>query len=99
MVNRLSDREYQRIMNSPDVQKVLERKAEAIRDETRKRVTVRSGEARDSVVVESAMRDDGVHVRRVGYDLDVSDHGPYWEFGTEDTAPHPTLRAAAKSVK
>jgi HK97 gp10 family phage protein len=99
MAHRLSDREYQRIMNSPDVQRVIEAKAEAIRDETRKRVTVRSGEARDSVVVESAIRDDGVHVRRVGYDLDVSDHGPYWEFGTEDTAPHPTLRAAAKSVK
>ena len=99
MAKYLSDREYQAIMNSPAVQRAIEAKAGAIRDEVRKRITVRSGEARDSVVVESAIRDDGVHVRRVGYDLSISDHGPYWEFGTEDTAPHPTLRAAAKKVR
>lgn len=99
MPKRLSDREYQDIMNSPDVQRVLDQRAEAIQAETKRRVTVRSGEARDSVVVESAIRDDGVHVRRIGYDLDVSDHGPYWEFGTEDTAPHPTLRVAARRAK
>ena len=99
MAKHLSDRDYQEIMNSPAVQRAIEAKAEAIRDEVRKGVTVRSGEARDSVVVESAVREDGVHVRRVGYDLDISDHGPYWEFGTDDTAPHPTLRTAAKRVR
>lgn len=99
MVKHFSDRDYQQMMNDPSVQRAIQAKAEAIRDEVRKGVTVRSGEARDSVVVESALRDDGVHVRRVGYDLEISDHGPYWEFGTEDTAPHPTLRVAAKRVR
>lgn len=99
MADRLADREYQEIMNSPDVQRVLDERANAVQAETKRRVTVRSGKARDSVAVITAVRDDGVRVRRVGYDLDVSDHGPYWEFGTEDTAPHPTLRTAAKRAK
>jgi hypothetical protein len=99
MTKRLSDREYQRIMNAPGVQRVLDQRAEAVQVETKRRVTVVTGDARDSVVVEVATRDDGVHVRRIGYDLDVSEDGPYWEFGTEDTAPHPTLRAAARTVR
>lgn len=99
MPKHLSDREYQRIMNSPGVQKVLDQRAEEIRDEARSRIKKVTGVTAESVAVESAMRDDGVHVRRVGYDLDVSDSGPYYEFGTEDTAPHPTLRAAAKRVR
>jgi HK97 gp10 family phage protein len=99
MAKRLSDRVYQDIMNSPDVQRVLDQQAEAIRDEAKRRTKRVTGETADSIVVETAVRDDGVRVRRVGYDLDVSESGPYYEFGTEDTAPHPTLRAAAKSVK
>jgi HK97 gp10 family phage protein len=99
MPNQLSDREYQEIMNSPAVQRVLDERADGIQAETKRRVAVRSGKARDSVAVVAAARDDGVRVRRIGYDLDVSDHGPYWEFGTEDTPPHPTLRTAAKRAR
>jgi HK97 gp10 family phage protein len=99
MVKHLSDREYQKIMNSPAVQKVLEQRAEAIRDEARRRTKKVTGDTAASIVVDSAIRDDGVHVRRVGYDLDISDSGPYYEFGTEDTAPHPNLRAAGRSVR
>ena len=95
----MSDRDYQKMMNSPDVQRVLEQKAEAIRDAARTRIKKVTGATAASVVVEHAMRDDGVLVRRVGYDLDISESGPYYEFGTEDTAPHPDLRAAAKAVK
>lgn len=96
---RMSDRDYQKMMNSPDVQRVLDRKANTIRDDTKRRIKHVTGATADSVVVERAHRDDGVLVRRVGYDLDVSDSGPYYEFGTEDTPPHPTLRTAAKSAK
>ena len=99
MANRLSDRDYQDLMNSPDVQRVLDQRAEAIQDEARRRTKRVTGETANSIVVEHAVRDDGVKVRRVGYDLDVSDSGPYYEFGTEDTAPHPTLRTAARAVK
>jgi HK97 gp10 family phage protein len=98
-MKRIPDRDYQKMMNSPDVQKVLERKAEAIRDKARQRIKKVTGETAASVVVERAMRDDGVLVRRIGYDLDISESGPYYEFGTEDTPPHPDLRAAAKAVK
>lgn len=98
-MERMSDRDYQKIMNSPDVQRVLDLRADAVRDETKRRTKHVTGKTADSVVVERAHRDDGVLVRRIGYDLDVSDSGPYYEFGTEDTAPHPNLRAAAKSVK
>ena len=99
MAKRMSNTDYQAMMNSPEVQQVLATKAEQIKANVRKRVTVRSGEARDSVAVVTATRDDGVRVRRIGYDLEISDHGPFWEFGTEDTAPHPTLRTAAKKVR
>ena len=99
MAKHFSDRDYQKIMNGPEVQKALDLKADAIRDEGRRRIKKVTGGTAESLVVESAMRDDGVHVRRVGYDLDVSDSGPYYEFGTEDTAPHPNLRAAAKAVR
>jgi HK97 gp10 family phage protein len=98
-MQRMSDRDYQKMMNSPDVQRVLDRKAEAVRDETKRRIKHVTGATADSVVVQQAHRDDGVLVRRIGYDLDVSESGPYYEFGTEDTAPHPNLRAAAKSVR
>lgn len=98
-MKRMPDRDYQKLMNSPDVQRVLDQKANAIRDETKRRIKHVTGATADSVVVEQVHRDDGVLVRRIGYDLDVSDSGPYYEFGTEDTPPHPNLRAAAKSVK
>lgn len=96
---RMPDRDYQEMMNSPEVQKVLEQRAEAIRDETRRRIKKVTGDTAASVVVQTAERDDGVLVRRVGYDLDIAESGPYYEFGTEDTAPHPNLRAAARAVK
>jgi HK97 gp10 family phage protein len=99
MAKRLSDREYQEIMNSPDVQRVLDQQAEAIRDEAKRRAKRVTGETADSIVVEHVLRDDGVQVRRVGYDLDIAESGPYYEFGTEDTAPHPTLRTAARVVR
>jgi len=98
-VNRIPARDYEKMMNSPAVQQALEDQAEAIRDETVRRIKKVTGVTADSVAVETAMRDDGVMVRRVGYDLDVSDSGPYYEFGTEDTPPHPNLRAAAKAVR
>ena len=99
MANRLSDRDYQDMMNSPDVQQVLDQQADAIRDEARRRTKKVTGDTAASIVKETAIRDDGVQVRRVGYDLDVSDSGPYYEFGTEDTPPHPNLRAAARAVR
>lgn len=99
MVKHFSDRDYQQLMNSPAVQKACEQKAEAIRDLAKRRAKKVTGGTAESITVESALRDDGVHVRRIGYDLDVSDSGPYYEFGTEDTAPHPTLRAAAVAVQ
>lgn len=99
MAKRLSDRDYQDMMNSPDVQRVLEDQAEAIAEDARRRIKRVTGATAESVAVVKATRDDGVLVRRVGYDLDVSDSGPYYEFGTEDTAPHPNLRAAARAVR
>lgn len=94
-----SDRDYLKMMNSPDVQRVIDQRAEAIAAEAKRRIKHVTGITAASVAVEPALRDDGVLVRHVGYDLDVSDSGPYYEFGTEDTPPHPTLRAAAKAVK
>lgn len=98
MAKHFSDRDYQDMMNGPEVQKALDAKADAIRDEAKRRTKKVTGDTAASIVVEHALRDDGVHVRRVGYDLDVSDSGPYVEFGTEDTAPHPSLRTAARTL-
>lgn len=98
-MKRMSDHDYQAMMNAPEVQRVLQDQADAIADETRRRIKKVTGATADSVTVETAVRDDGVTVRRVGYDLDVSDSGPYYEFGTEDTTPHPNLRAAARAVR
>lgn len=98
MVKLLSDRDYQDLMNSPAVQQACESKAEKIRDAAKARTKKITGATADSIVVESAMRDDGVHVRRVGWDLDVDENGPFYEFGTDDTPPHPVLRAAARSA-
>ena len=98
-MKRMSDRDYQKMMNGPEVQRALDRRADAIVDAARQRTKKVTGHTADSIVKETAVRDDGVRVRRVGYDLDISESGPYYEFGTEDTPPHPTLRLAAKSVK
>lgn len=98
MPKHLSDQDYQEMMNAPAVQRAVDERAKAIQAEARRRITKVTGNTAESVVVEHALRDDGVHVRRVGYDLDVTDSGPYYEFGTEDTPPHPTLRAAARAV-
>jgi HK97 gp10 family phage protein len=87
------------MMNSPAVQVKLQLRAEAIQTYARSRIHKRSGETARSVAVEIAVREDGVLVRRVGYDLDVTDSGPYYEFGTEDTPPHPTLRQAGRSAR
>ncbi len=95
----LSDRDYQKMMNSPDVQRVLDRVADAIVAAARSKVKKVTGRTSDSLVKENAIREDGVKVRRVGYDLDIYEGGPYEEFGTEDTAPHPVLRAAGRAGK
>lgn len=97
-MNRLSDRDYQDLMNSPDVQSALEQKAELIRDLSKKGTKKLTGATADSIVMVDALRDDGVRVRRVGWDLDVDENGPFYEFGTEDTPPHPILRAAARAA-
>lgn len=98
-MKRFSDRDYQKMMNAPEVQRALDARADEIVDVAKRRTKKVTGATAESIVKETAVRDDGVRVRRVGYDLDVSDSGPYYEFGTEDTPPHPTLRSAAKSVK
>ena len=98
-MKRIPTRDYQEMMNSPDVQRVLDQTADLIVDEGRRRIKHVTGDTARSLVKTSAVRDDGVKVRRVGYDLDISESGPYYEFGTEDTPPHPTLRAAGKAVK
>lgn len=99
MVKRFSDRDYQKMMNAPDVQKALDARADAIVNDGRRRITKVSGDTARSLVKETATRDDGVKVRRVGFDLDISESGPYYTFGTEDTPPHPDLQAAAKASK
>jgi len=99
MVKIFSDREYQDLMNSPSVQKKLDEQAKKIQAQARSRINSITGETADSVVIEDALRDDGVLVRRIGYDLDISDSGPYYEFGTEDTLAHPVLRIAAAVAK
>lgn len=99
MAKHFSERDYQNMMNGPDVQKALDAKADAIQTEGRRRIKKVTGATAESLVAVPAVRDDGVRVRRVGYDLDVAESGPYYEFGTEDTAPHPTLRAAAVAVQ
>lgn len=98
-MKRIPDRDYQKMMNSPEVQHVLDERADAILDEARRRHKKVSGLTARSLTKETAERDDGVSVRRVGYDLDVSESGPYYMFGTEDTPPHPDLQAAARAVK
>lgn len=98
-MEHFSDRDYRKMMNAPEVQRVLEERAKAIQEAARRRIHKVSGDTARSLVVEPTMREDGVLVRRVGYDLDVSDSGPYYEFGTEDTVPHPTLRTAAKAAR
>lgn len=98
-MQRIPDRDYQKMMNSPAVQVVLDARADAIVAVAKRRIKKVTGATAESVTSEPARRDDGVMVRRVGYDLDVSDSGPYYEFGTEDTPPHPSLRAAAKAVR
>ena len=94
-----SDRDYQKMMNAPNVQHAIDRLAEAIVANARKRIKHVTGITAESVAMETDTRDDGVYVRHVGYDLDVSDSGPYYEFGTEDTPPHPTLRQAGLSTR
>lgn len=98
-MKRISDRDYQKMMNSPDIQRVLDRVADTIVTVARSRVKKVTGRTAESLVKETATRDDGVKVRRVGYDLDIYEGGPYEEFGTEDTTPHPVLRAAGRSGK
>lgn len=98
-MKHFSDRDYRKMMNAPEVQRVLQQRAEAIQDEARRRIHKVSGDTARSVVVESAQRDDGVTVRRVGFDLEISETGPYYTFGTEDTPPHPDLQAAGKRVR
>lgn len=98
-MERISDRDYQKMMNSPDVQRALDERADAIVAAARQRTKKVTGGTADSIAKETATREDGVSVRRVGYDLDISESGPHYEFGTEDTPPHPTLRVAAKAVK
>lgn len=99
MAKIFSDREYQDLMNSPSVQKKMDERAKKIQAEARRRIHKVTGETAESVVIEDALRDDGVLVRRIGYDLDISDSGPYYEFGTEDTPAHSALRIAAVVVK
>jgi hypothetical protein len=94
-----SDRDYQKMMNAANVQHALDRVADAVLANARKRIRHVTGITAESVAIETALRDDGVYVRHVGYDLDVSDSGPYYEFGTEDTPPHPTLRTAGQSAR
>lgn len=96
---RIPARDYQKMMNSPDVQRALDARADAIVNDAKRRTHKVSGKTAESIVKEPAQRDDGVRVRRVGFDLDISETGPYYMFGTEDTTPHPDLQAAAKSVK
>lgn len=98
-MKRIPDSDYRRMMNSPDIQRVLDQRADAIVDEGRRRIHKVSGDTARSLVKETAQRDDGVTVRRVGFDLDIAESGPYYTFGTEDTPPHPDLQAAAKAVK
>ena len=99
MAKHFSDRDYQKMMNAPDVQRVLDQVADSIVDEGRRRIHKVSGDTAKSLVKETAKRDDGVNVRRVGFDLDIAESGPYYMFGTEDTPPHPDLQAAAKSTR
>lgn len=99
MARYFSDREYQRIMNAPNVQHAIDARADAILANAQKRIKHVTGLTADSVAIEIDTRDDGVLIRRVGYDLDVSDSGPYYEFGTEDTPPHPTLRQAGRTAR
>jgi hypothetical protein len=87
------------MMNSPGIQRALDERADAIKAAASARIKKVTGHTAESVAVEDATRDDGVQVRHVGYDLSKDVSGPYYEFGTEDTPPHPTLRVAAKSVK
>lgn len=98
-MKHFSDRDYHKMMNSPEVQRALDLRADAIVEEGRRRIHKVSGDTARSLVKESAQRDDGVTVRRVGFDLDISESGPYYTFGTEDTPPHPDLQAAAKRVR
>lgn len=98
-MKRFSDRDYQKMMNSPAIQRVLDQVADAIVTYGRSRIKKVTGKTAESLVKESATRDDGVRVRRVGYDLDIAEGGPYEEFGTEDTLPHPVLRAAGRAGK
>lgn len=99
MAKIFSDREYQDLMNSPAVQKKLDERARKVQAKARDQINSVTGDTAQSVVIVDALRDDGVLVRRIGYDLDVADSGPYYEFGTEDTPAHPVLRAAAVAVK
>lgn len=99
MPKYLSDAEYQKLMNSPDVQRACEAKAQAIASGTRQRIRHVTGATADSVTVVKAVRDDGVNVRRVGYDVDVDENGPYYEFGTEDTPARAPLRTAARAAR
>jgi HK97 gp10 family phage protein len=98
-VKRIPDRDYQKMMNSAAVQRALDVRADAIVDLAARRIKHVTGKTAESVTKVTATRDDGVSVRRVGYDLDQDESGPYYEFGTEDTPPHPTLRAAAAAVQ
>jgi hypothetical protein len=87
------------MMNSPEVQRALDARADAVLVEAKRRIKKVTGKTAESVVKVTAERDDGVQIRRVGFDLDVDESGPYYMFGTEDTPPHPDLQAAAKAVK
>lgn len=99
MTKYLPDAEYQKLMNSPSVQRACDVKASSIAAGTRKRIKQLTGATAESVVVVDAVRDDGVTVRRVGYDLSIDENGPYYEFGTEDTPAHAPLRTAARAAR
>lgn len=98
-MKHFSDRDYQKMMNSPEIQHALDIRADAIVAGTRRRTRVDSGDTRAAVTKVTEMRDDGVLERRVGYDLAISDSAPYYMFGTEDTPPHPDLVVAAKAAR
>jgi HK97 gp10 family phage protein len=76
----------------PQVMKKVRAVAEAIRDEARRLAPVGTGELRRSIVIEDEPNSGEL---RVGWYKIAGAHGPFVEFGTEDTPAQPHLRPAA----
>jgi HK97 gp10 family phage protein len=91
----VDDRALAQLMLDPGIGKYLEEAAEVALEMARSLAPVRTGEYRDSLVVERAHIENGELV--VGFGS-TSSHWHFVEFGSAKNSPYAVLRTAADAV-